>query len=125
MLTTARSRLVRYEPGELSDSNLASLVYQYGRCVSSRINPDRWFPVANDVVMAQEEAADAIARHVNRWPGMIAPQLTGATVVAWRAQQRRSKSKEFAALVGKTLDEADPRATVTGLLRSGPPGLFR
>ena len=70
-------------------------------------------------------AADTIARHVNRWPGMIAPKLTGATVVAWRAQQRRSKGKEFAALVRKTLDEADPRATITGLLRSGPPGLFR
>jgi hypothetical protein len=70
-------------------------------------------------------AADTVARHVNRWPGMTAQELTGATVVAWRAQQRRSTSKEFAALVRKTLDEADPRATITGLLRSGPPGLFR
>ena len=50
---------MRYEPVELSDSNLASLVYRYGRCVSSRIDPDRWFPVANDVVPAREEAADA------------------------------------------------------------------
>jgi WhiB family redox-sensing transcriptional regulator len=61
VLTTARPRLVRYEPGELSDSNLASLVCRYGRCASSRIDPDRWFPVANDVVLAREEAADAIA----------------------------------------------------------------
>ena len=61
MLTTARPHPVRYEPGDLSDSNLASLVYQYGRCVSSRIDPDRWFPVANDAVVAREEAADAIA----------------------------------------------------------------
>ena len=61
MLTTARPHPVRHEPGELSDSNLASLVYRYGRCVSSRIDPDRWFPLANDVVMAREEAADAIA----------------------------------------------------------------
>lgn len=61
MLTTARPRPVRYEPGELSDSNLASLVYRHGRCVSSRIDPDGWFPVANDVVVAREEAADAIA----------------------------------------------------------------
>jgi Transcription factor WhiB len=61
LLTTARPHPVRYEPGELSNSNLASLVYRYGRCVSSRIDPDRWFPVANDAVMAREEAADAIA----------------------------------------------------------------
>lgn len=72
-----------------------------------------------------KKAADTIARHVNRWPGMAAPKLTGATVVAWRAQQRRSKSREFAALVRRTLDEADPRAAINGLLRSGPPGLFR
>ena len=61
MLTTARPHPVRYEPGELSNSNLASLVYRYGRCVSSRIDPDRWFPVATDVATAREEAADAIA----------------------------------------------------------------
>jgi WhiB family redox-sensing transcriptional regulator len=61
VLTTARPHPVRHEPGELSHRNLASLVYRYGRCVSSRIDPDRWFPVANDVVLAREEAADAIA----------------------------------------------------------------
>jgi WhiB family transcriptional regulator, redox-sensing transcriptional regulator len=61
VLTTARPHPVRYVPGELSDSNLASLVYRYGRCASSRIDPDLWFPVANDVVVAREEAADAIA----------------------------------------------------------------
>ncbi len=61
MLTTARPHPIRYEPGELGDSILASLLYRYGRCVSSRIDPDQWFPVANDVVMAREEAANAIA----------------------------------------------------------------
>jgi WhiB family transcriptional regulator, redox-sensing transcriptional regulator len=61
VLTTARPHPVGYEPGELSNSNLASLMYRYGRCVSSRIDPDQWFPVANDVVMARDEAADAIA----------------------------------------------------------------
>jgi hypothetical protein len=61
VLTTARHHPVRYEPGELSDRNLASRLYRYGRCANSRIDPDRWFPVANDVAMAREEAADAIA----------------------------------------------------------------
>jgi WhiB family transcriptional regulator, redox-sensing transcriptional regulator len=61
VLNTARPHPVPDEPGELSNSNLASLVYRYGRCVSSRIDPDQWFPVANDVLMAREEAADAIA----------------------------------------------------------------
>ena len=61
MLTTAQPHPVRYEPGELSNSSLASLVYRHGRCVSSRIDPDQWFPVAKDLLMAREEAADAIA----------------------------------------------------------------
>jgi WhiB family transcriptional regulator, redox-sensing transcriptional regulator len=60
VLTTARPHPVRSEPDELSDSNLVKLVYQYGRCVSSRIDPDQWFPVAKDAVVAREEAADAI-----------------------------------------------------------------
>ena len=61
MLTTARPHSERYEPGELSNSNLASLVYRYGRCVSSHIDPDQWFPAARDVLVARKEAADAIA----------------------------------------------------------------
>jgi WhiB family redox-sensing transcriptional regulator len=59
--TIVRPHLVRYEPGELSNSRLARLVYQYGQCASSRVDPDQWFPVARDVVKAREEAADAIA----------------------------------------------------------------
>jgi len=60
VLPTARPHLVRCEPGELSDSDLASLVYRHGRCVGSGVDPDQWFPVASDVVTAREEAADAI-----------------------------------------------------------------
>jgi hypothetical protein len=60
VLTTARPHPMRYEPGKLGSSNLASLVYRYGRCVSSRIDPDQWLPVANDVVMAREEAGNAL-----------------------------------------------------------------
>ena len=59
--TIAWPHPVRYEPGELSSSDLARLVYQYGQCASSRIDPDQWFPVAQDVAKAREEAADAIA----------------------------------------------------------------
>ena len=61
MFTSARPHPERFEPGELRTVTLASLVYRYGRCVSSGIDPDQWFPVAYDVVMAREEAADAIA----------------------------------------------------------------
>jgi WhiB family transcriptional regulator, redox-sensing transcriptional regulator len=61
VLTTERLHPGRSEPGELSNSNIASLVYRYGRCVSSGIDPDQWFPLAHDVVRAREEAADAIA----------------------------------------------------------------
>jgi WhiB family transcriptional regulator, redox-sensing transcriptional regulator len=60
VLTTARPHPVRYEPGERSERNLASLVGMYGRCATSRVDPDQWFPVAKDAVSAREEAADAI-----------------------------------------------------------------
>jgi hypothetical protein len=69
-------------------------------------------------------AADRVARHVNGWPSMQAQEVTGATVVAWRKQLSRSKSKEYGTLVKKTLAESDPRSVVEGLLRNGPPGLF-
>jgi hypothetical protein len=69
-------------------------------------------------------AADRVARQVNGWPGMQAQEVTGATVVAWRKQLSRSKSKEYRILVEKTLAESDPRGVVEGLLRNGPPGLF-
>jgi hypothetical protein len=71
------------------------------------------------------QAAAAVARHVNGWPGMAVQEVGGDTVVAWRKQQRQSKSKEFEFLVQLMLAEADPRATVQNLLRSGPPGQFR
>jgi hypothetical protein len=68
--------------------------------------------------------ADRVARHVNGWPGMQAQEVTGDTVVAWRKQLSRNKSKEYRILVEKTLAESDPRSVVEGLLHNGPPGLF-
>jgi hypothetical protein len=35
-------------------------------------------------------AAEKIARHVNKWPGMGVQTVTGKTVIGWREQQRRS-----------------------------------
>jgi hypothetical protein len=70
-------------------------------------------------------SSDKIARHVNGWRGMDAQEVTGATVVAWRKQLSRTKSKEFRILVEQTLAEPDPRSTIGGLLRNGPPGQFR
>jgi hypothetical protein len=71
------------------------------------------------------QAAATVARHVNSWPTMAAQQVAGATVVAWRKQQRQSKSKEFEIIVRQTLEEPDPRATIQNLLQTGPPGQFR
>src|SRR5262249_18683580 len=70
------------------------------------------------------KAADRVARHISGWPGMQAQGVTGATVIAWRKQLSRSKTKEYGLLVEKTLAESDPRSVVEGLLRNGPPGLF-
>jgi hypothetical protein len=38
--------------------------------------------------------AAMIARHVNRWPGMGAQEVTGLTVIAWRNQHRSSRQSE-------------------------------
>jgi hypothetical protein len=73
-------------------------------------------------------AADRIARYVNKWPGMGAQEVTSRTLIAWRDHQRklsRTARKQFDVVVEKILAEQDPRKVVDQLLRSGPPGLFR
>jgi hypothetical protein len=67
-------------------------------------------------------AADRVARHVNRWPGMAAQEVTGGTIIAWRKQTRRSGSQEFKVMVEKTMAEPDPRNAIESLLQNGPPG---
>lgn len=49
------------EPGNLSESELASRVYRRALCAVSCVNPDQWYPVAEDVAKARDQAADAIA----------------------------------------------------------------
>jgi hypothetical protein len=70
-------------------------------------------------------AADRIARKVDKWPGMAAQKVTGNTVIAWRKQLRMSQDKKFNDLVSTTLKETNPRGTVENLLSNGPPGQFR
>jgi hypothetical protein len=73
-------------------------------------------------------AADKVARHVNKWTGMGAQEVTGRTVIAWRNQQRKlddGDRKPFDTLVEKILAEPNPRQTLEGLLRKGPPGLWQ
>src|SRR5439155_13945656 len=67
-------------------------------------------------------AAEHIARHVNKWPGMEAQTITGKTVIAWRRQQRRSRGeqrKRFDMAVAATLAEPQPRSTIEDLFRNG------
>ena len=61
MLMIAQPRRVRCEPGELTDGELADRVYRLARCAGSRVDPDQWFPIAQEVDKAREQAADAIA----------------------------------------------------------------
>jgi hypothetical protein len=73
-------------------------------------------------------AADIIARHVSKWPGMRAQELTGRTVIAWRNQQRKLSEdarKPFNTVVEAILAEPNPRQTLDRLLRSGPPGHWK
>jgi hypothetical protein len=70
-------------------------------------------------------AAEQIARYVNKWPGMAVQTVTGKTVIGWREQQHRldgEPRKRFDKVVDATLAEPQPRSTIEGLLRNGPPG---
>jgi hypothetical protein len=76
----------------------------------------------------RDGAAAMIARHVNKWPGMGAQEVTGRTVIAWRNQQRaltKSARKPFDTVVEKILAEPNPQQTLDRLLRSGPPGHWK
>ncbi len=76
----------------------------------------------------RKAAAARVARHVNRWPGMGAQDVTAQTVIAWRNQQRNSSQsarKPFEQVVEKILAEPDPRKTLDQLLKSGPPGHWK
>jgi Transcription factor WhiB len=61
MLTTVRPRRVRSEPHELTDGELAGRVYRQALCAGSRVDPDEWFPITQDMAKARAEAAHAIA----------------------------------------------------------------
>jgi len=66
-----------------------------------------------------------VARYVNGWPTMTAQEVKGATVSAWRRQQRERGGNEFKIVVLVMSQAPDPRAAVNDLLRNGPPGMFR
>jgi hypothetical protein len=75
----------------------------------------------------RDSAANRVARHVNKWPGMAAQQVTGLTVIAWRNRQRAQTRgrQRFDTLVEKILAEPNPQRTVDNLLRKGPPGYWK
>ena len=58
---TAPLRPASCGPGEMTESELAALVYGQAQCGRCLIDPDEWFPVAKDTAKAREEASDAIA----------------------------------------------------------------
>jgi hypothetical protein len=61
LLTTTRPGRVRREPHDMTDYELAGRVYRLARCADSRVDPDAWFPVTEDVAKARDQAAEAIA----------------------------------------------------------------
>jgi hypothetical protein len=81
-----------------------------------------------DDAQKRTSAANKVARHVNKWPGMGRQRVTARTVIGWRNQQRslsEDARKPFERVVEKILAEPTPQKTVEKLLRSGPPGLFK
>jgi Transcription factor WhiB len=61
VLMASRSRRVRREPHDLTDRELLGRVYRLAWCTSSVLDPDDWFPVAQQAAKAQDQAARAIA----------------------------------------------------------------
>ena len=61
MLMVSRPRHVRREPRDLTDGELAGRLYRLARCAGSRVDPDDWFPVTQDVARARDQASRAIA----------------------------------------------------------------
>ena len=49
--------------GDLTDSELAGRVYRQARCAGPRADPDEWFPIAEKVGKARDQAANAIAAY--------------------------------------------------------------
>jgi hypothetical protein len=95
--------------------------------VQMRLTPRKSRIWAEDT-STRDSAANKIARHVNKWKGMGAQEVTRPTVIAWRNQQRslsQGKRKQFDTVVAKILDEPNPHETVERLLRNGPPGLWK
>ena len=72
-----------------------------------------------------EPAAAKVARHVNKWPGMAPQDVHSNTVIAWRKQQHRMKKPQFSRIINAVMSAPNPRAEIEGLLKKGPPGLFR
>ena len=61
MLMASRARRVGREPHDLADRELLGRVYRLAWCASSVLDPDDWFPVAQQAAKAQDQAGHAIA----------------------------------------------------------------
>jgi hypothetical protein len=95
--------------------------------VSLKLRP-RGSNMWSDDGSGKNGAANRVARHVNKWPGMRAQQVKGGTVIAWRNRQRRLSDgdrKPFDAVVKEILEQPKPQQTLEGLLRNGPPGVWK
>jgi hypothetical protein len=73
-----------------------------------------------------KSAADRVARHVARWPGIGAQKITGKTIQNWRDWQRRNlgpQRAKFDAL--RTVILGLDKREVDRLLKDGPPGIAK
>jgi len=76
----------------------------------------------------RDNAANKVARYVDKWSGMEAQQVTGKTIIAWRNQQRalnNADRKRFDTVVEEILAQPSPEQTVEELLRGGAPGFWK
>jgi hypothetical protein len=95
--------------------------------VAMKLRP-RGSNIWGDDKSGKDGVADRIARYVLNWPGMRVQQVTGRTVIAWRNKQRKLSDgdrKPFDAVVKEILAQPNPQQTLEGLLRNGPPGVWK
>jgi hypothetical protein len=97
---------------------------------SRRKHQQLWAAVCVEILMKHESSRDAaeakVARHVAKWHGMQADQISPTTIRNWRSMHTASGSatrKHFLLLCRDVEARPDPVGFVLEVLKTGAPGI--
>ena len=74
---------------------------------------------------SEQQAAELVARRVQKWPGVGRQEIKTITVINWRKTEHAleaPKRRPFEAIRDDILGQSAPRALVMAFLKHGPPG---